>query len=197
MNEIKLVDYTNCFLEYKYDKFINLDSIENNLQQNYSVGILPFPGGKPQQLFEHKNISVILLDYDLGVKNDKWSNYGFYLTNFDNIASTYNKVYSYLTYQEYITIGHLLKSNMEIIKNTDYVFIQPLKYTLPQIFQICYTIAGMIIPLKHIKLFEFFHLYSHNLGRYDIVLQSYCEVLDAPIAIPPYNLYETINDLYH
>ncbi|KAL7721406.1 hypothetical protein QTN25_001823 [Entamoeba marina] len=168
-DELNLVDPTP-YLEYKYNKFINLDPIKNDILQNYSVGVLPFFGGKPQQLYNHENIKVNFLKYGFKAKNDKWSNYGFHNTNFDFSVLKYETIYSYSEYQRYITIGHLLKSNMEIIKNTDYVFIQPLKYTLPPNFSD--MLYKFINDMSTVKNLCYMQIYVDNEDRKQLSLPN-------------------------
>ncbi|KAL7711917.1 hypothetical protein QTN25_010418 [Entamoeba marina] len=53
------------------------------------------------------------------------------------------------------------------------------------------ALVGMIIAPETMRRIESFAYATHYLNRYDAIAQHYCEVVDQPIVVSPYNFYVT------
>ncbi|KAL7720736.1 Uncharacterized protein QTN25_001958 [Entamoeba marina] len=53
------------------------------------------------------------------------------------------------------------------------------------------ALVGMIIAPETMRRIESFAYSTHYLNRYDAIAQHYCEVMDQPIVVSPYNFFVT------
>ena len=54
------------------------------------------------------------------------------------------------------------------------------------------TMSGMFFVPENLKKVVMMMRSIHYLNRFDLIMQHYCEVIDSPILISPYNIYEPL-----